>query len=446
MDLARGLRARVTLILVQKITTQQWQCCVSNAFPEAECVALTGLVRGRAEIIRRLARKKRDQPLVLILNWDVLYRLANDLAKFGDRLDLIIADEATRLRNRTSQVSKAARKLAKTARWRIPLTGTPMSGDPSDLWALFAFMDDRIFGRSYWDFVKRYCRLGGFTGWEFAGLIPEQLPELIEKLHANSYRATKATALDLPPKLYQTVRLEMEPEQARVYRELEKEYGVSVALEGGGTGSLSVTSAIAQTTRLQQITAGILPLTEVEGGEEVSFKELPSAKTAWTVEYVKTTLEDTDAQIVVWTKFKAEVDRVAQELRAAGVEVEVIDGRVSDRKRAQALERYGNRENQLRVLLIQIQAGAYGLDLQGCDVLIYHSSSFAILDRIQSEDRGHRAGRKRSYQVIDLVLRGTVDEAIEEARRRRLDLMTMLTGQGAPSQERRESGDSVVVA
>jgi SNF2 family DNA or RNA helicase len=224
----------------------------------------------------------------------------------------------------------------------------------------------------------------------------------------------------------------MAPEQRGAYQRLDREYEFSTTLEGGARRTLSVASAIAKVTRLQQIAAGILPLTSVEGdAEEVGrYRGLPSPKTEWVVDYLKDALSDTDAQFVVWTRFQPEIDRLAEALKVAGIEGRIIDGRTPDAARRESLRRYDDRADPLRVLLVNLQAGAYGLDIRSADVMIFHSSTYSILDRLQAEDRGHRAGRTRNYQIIDLLLEGTVDMLMDESRQKRLDLIRTLVGEG----------------
>lgn len=443
-DLSNAIRPTVCLILIQKITKDQWISAIRSAFPDAELIPLLGTIKSREEAIRALASRlekgEQERPAVLLLNWDVLYRLEKPLLKLEGWLDLVIADEVTRICNRASQVSKAARKVAHAARWRVPMTGTPMTGDPGSLWAIYNFIDPTIFNLSYWDFMKRYCRLGGFTGWEFEGLREERVPELVEKMYANAYRQTKATVTDMPEKTYQVVELDMKREQREHYQRVAKEYGTTVELVKDGvvaTGELTVASAIARTTRLQQIAAGTVPLTTLTIGEgeaqEVfggGHREVESAKTAWVVEYCREQVETSDARGVVWVKFQAEADRVARELVAAGVKTAVIDGRTKEKDRARVLEEFKDLASDLRWLVINISAGAYGLDLPVADVMLMHSSTWNILERLQLEDRGHRIGRVRPYLVIDLILRGTIDAEIHKAYLKRMDLIQTLVHKG----------------
>lgn len=449
-DFMRALRPRVTLVLIPKIIRHQWECCIEHAYPEAKLLPLFGtLVERTAQIkdlVRRLKAGEVDSSVVILLNWDVVYRLVSHLAKLEGYLDLIVADEASRLRNRNSETSKASRLLANKCPRHVPMTGTP--GHPKTLWSIFNFLDPRIFDMSFDDYMHYYCVLGNEGSTDFIALRPERVPELVERIHRHSYRETKATVGGMPPKTYTVVELPLTGDQKRHYERVEKDYYTSVDLGDGVVGELTITAAIARTTRFQQICAGIVPLTSLTIGEgeaqEVhggGYREINSVKTDWVVEWIKEHHETTDIHGIVWTKFQPEVDRLVREIRATGIEVEAIDGRTKDTDhsphRRQILQRYGDAGSGLRWLVINGQAGAYGLDVPICDAMLMHSSTFDHEMRRQLEDRGLRLGRgkDRPYQIFDLLIRGTVDRDIHTAYLKDTDLIAGLISKGTKRNE-----------
>ena len=56
--------------------------------------------------------------------------------------------------------------------------------------------------------------------------------------------------------------------------------------------------------------------------------------------------------------------------------------------------------------------GAFGLNLQFCNYVIYYSNDFSWETRSQSEDRVHRQGQKNKVHYIDIIARNTIDERI----------------------------------
>lgn len=108
--------------------------------------------------------------------------------------------------------------------------------------------------------------------------------------------------------------------------------------------------------------------------------------------------------------------------------MERIDGGTSQKVREAIRVEYNKRNSKLRVLVCNIKAGAYSLDLKLADHLYYHSNTFNYRDRLQSEDRGHRLGRTKPYNITDLVMSNTVDIELMAAYRRKKNLADMIMG------------------
>jgi SNF2 family DNA or RNA helicase len=61
------------------------------------------------------------------------------------------------------------------------------------------------------------------------------------------------------------------------------------------------------------------------------------------------------------------------------------------------------------------QTGGYGITLTEASTVIYYSNGYDLEKRLQSEDRAHRIGQKKSVTYIDLIAEKTVDEKIVKA-------------------------------
>ena len=48
---------------------------------------------------------------------------------------------------------------------------------------------------------------------------------------------------------------------------------------------------------------------------------------------------------------------------------------------------------------------------------------------MQSEDRAHRIGQKKSVTYIDLIAEGTIDEKIVKALRSKMDIASLVMGE-----------------
>jgi SWI/SNF-related matrix-associated actin-dependent regulator 1 of chromatin subfamily A len=113
--------------------------------------------------------------------------------------DLVVLDEAHYIKSRTTARTKAAFMLARAAKRKILLTGTPLLNRPAELWSLLHFLAPTEWPNFY-KFAHRYC--GAFRsewGWDFSG--SSNLEELNAKLRRGlMLRRLKADVLpELPP-------------------------------------------------------------------------------------------------------------------------------------------------------------------------------------------------------------------------------------------------------
>lgn len=428
IDLMRAHVFQKALLVCQNSTTLQWKNYLERSWPNCRPVMLTDIpIPQRAQLLTETCQGLSVcQPAIFIVNWESLARLCSPLKRM--KPEMIVMDEATRIKERRTLMAKAAHQLAAVASYRVALTGTPLGNSPADLWSIFRFVDPDIFGKNYWRFVEKYFKLGGYTGKEFVGFQGATIPDFIERLYRQAFRVTKATVCDMPEKQFEVVRLDMEPEQLDVYNQMERYLYARRLNEEGKEETLTAATALDQSVRLQQISAGVFPQNNAEGCSPIK-----SVKTEWLVEYIRDILNTSDSHLLVWTRYSAERKNVCAALLAAGIPAEsigYIDGSVPNKVREQLRQEFNDRRHPRRVLVCQIQAAAYGLDVPAADIMLYHSLTFSLLERNQSMERGHRLGRTRPYTIIDLVCNGTIDTKIVAALKRKQNLVNMLLVEG----------------
>jgi SNF2 family DNA or RNA helicase len=71
-----------------------------------------------------------------------------------------------------------------------------------------------------------------------------------------------------------------------------------------------------------------------------------------------------------------------------------------------------NNDPSYRVLVVNSKKGAYGLNLQAGNYVMYFESPVSGIDRDQSEKRCHRTGQSRTCFIYDLIMVGSMDERI----------------------------------
>ena len=323
----------------------------------------------------------------------------------GMEFDYLILDEAQAIKNPSSESAKAARLLR--GQHRLALSGTPVENHLGELWSLFEFLNPGMLGSTR--------AFEAITGRGRPG--EESLTGLARALRPFILRRTKAeVAPELPPKHEETIFCELEPAQAKLYRELREHYrarllkgaGVDAgAGDGGlGQGKIQVLEAL---LRLRQ--AACHP-----GLIDAGRANEPSAK----LEVLLPRLAELRAEghkALVFSQFTSFLALVRARLDAEGVTYEYLDGQVQDR--AARVTRFQN-DPACPLFLISLKAGGTGLNLTAADYVFILDPWWNPAVEAQAVDRTHRIGQQRQVFVYRLLCRDTVEEkvaALQESKR-----------------------------
>ena len=80
-------------------------------------------------------------------------------------------------------------------------------------------------------------------------------------------------------------------------------------------------------------------------------------------------------------------------------------------------------DDKCRFIVGTPQTGGYGITLTAANTVIYYSNGYDLEKRLQSEDRAHRIGQKKSVTYVDINAEETVDEKIVKSLRKKINRM-----------------------
>lgn len=191
-------------------------------FPHTVTV-LTGSSRKKAETLNSISN---DGLQIVVVNYESAWRIENELLAFN--ADLIIADEAHKLKEARTSQSKAMHRFGDRARYKLMLTGTVITNRELDVFSQYRFLNRNIFGDSFYVFRNRYFDMVGY-GNHIPRFRNYMLSEFLEKMHSVAFRVTKAECLDLPDITEEVRTVELEDKAMKLYRGLEKESYIELA-------------------------------------------------------------------------------------------------------------------------------------------------------------------------------------------------------------------------
>lgn len=364
---------------------------------QCRVVVLDGPVKKRQEI---LANWQDSLGLdVAVINYEGARNMVDDLLTW--KPDMLIMDEAHRCKTPGSQQSKAMARIARVARYKLSLTGTPITNSPLDVYGIYRALDPSIFGTSFFAFKNRYAIMGGWENRQVVGY--QRIDELAAKIHRIAFRVRKDECLDLPEMtdVYRYCRLE--PKAQALYDQMRKE---SVAeLEAGE--AVVAANVLSKLLRLSQIAGGFLD------GQQVS-----SAK----LNLLSEILDDLDGQkAVIFVRFTAEKEAIEKLLTKKKIDFVSLDGSTPMKDRGPLVEKFQT-DPECQIFVGQIAAAGTGITLHAASTAIFYSCSFSYSDLDQARSRLHRSGQRHPVTNIFLTAQGTVDEKVHAALAEKRDI------------------------
>lgn len=336
---------------------------------------------------------------------------------------LYVLDESARIKTPGSKRTKRILASSKHAEYRRVLTGTPVDNTPFDAYTQVKFIAPQVWADmgipNHGAFKQRYGiwerRTNYGTGRQFDSLVRYQkLDELRDVVASVGSRLLKTDVLELPDKVFQKHYVELDGPQRRAYKELEKNFMTWL----DGEGSMATADLmLVRMTRLFQLSSGFITDDDdnvVPVGKNVRLNAL------------KELVEDSTESTIIFARWSWEIDQIRDWL---GDERAVYyDGRTSDDDRIEAKHRFQT-EGSAQFFVGKVSAAGLGLTLHRAKRVIFFSNTWSLGDRLQAEDRAHRAGMPDgSVTYIDLVAQDTLDEKLIKALREKRGRANLITG------------------
>jgi len=333
---------------------------------------------------RRIAWRVSNCPLKLV-NYELLTRDAELIGK-DVNFDLVVLDEAQRIKNREAKTARVVRGLRRQRSWA--LTGTPIENSPDDLINLFTFV-----------------KPGGVP----ADTPPARLADL-----TGDYilRRTKEDVLtDLPPKVVRDAYVELTPAQRASYDLAEAEGIIRLNALGD---TITVQHVFELILRLKQI-CNFDPLT----GESAKLEPLQADLAE---------IAASGRKAILFSQWVEPLEVLAERLAEFGPLL--FHGRVPQRERPQVLEAFRN-DPRKHLLLMSYGTGSVGLNLQFANYVFLFDRWWNPAVEDQAINRAHRIGQQAPVFVTRFVTPQTIEGRICEILEKKRQLFAEIIDSGS---------------
>ena len=334
---------------------------------------------------------------------------------------MMIIDEATTIKNRTAKRTKNIIELGKGVAYKRLLTGSPVTKSPLDLYSQVAFLDKSLLGHSsFYTFRSRYAVMHEIDMGGRSVMLPKyytNLEELEKNIKTFSYRCRKVECLDLPEKLYTQYYINLKDEHQQAYDRLKKNAWAVIQNE-----EVSYSNKLTEILKLHQCVNGHV---KTDDGKIIEFDD-PK------LDQLMEVIEENEGKFIIWANYIYNIEKIIKILqdRYGRDSVVSVYGAVDAEQRIRNVKRFEN-DDAVRFFVGNPSTGGYGLNLVSASYVVYYSNSYNLEVREQSEDRAHRIGQDKNVLVIDLIIRGTVDEMIISALKGKIKLSAKTLGEEA---------------
>ena len=257
---------------------------------------------------------------------------------------MVILDESSYIKGHDALRTQRITMISERARYRLILTGTPLSQGVVDLFSQMKFLSPKILGySSFYSFSANHLEYSD----KFPGMIvrAHNVPYLAAKIQPYVYQVTKKECLDLPAKTYEARYFTMTWDQKDAYNQAKEE--ILMELDVDEFDSIAIFRLF---TALQQITSGFW-------NREGELVELQSQR----CDILTDTIDEIapDEKIIIFAKFHYDINKIrdALEQKYGPGCVAIFTGQLNAKQREAELQRF---RNDARFFLATQSCGGHG--------------------------------------------------------------------------------------
>lgn len=375
------------LIVCPTSLKYQWQAEIKR-FANKAAVVLEGPELKRHPLYN-------SQPGYVITNYNVI---GADLTAINQAdFDLVILDEAQRIKNWQTKTAQAVKKIA--SKYAIVLTGTPIENKLEELYSIIQFIDPFKLGPLY-KFLANHeilSEVGKVVGYRDLNQIQKLLKDIV-------IRRTKQTVLkQLPGRTDKQILVPLTAEQAVIH----EEYAVMVSRlvskwKRFGFLDEKDRQRLMIALNCMRMVADSTYILDQATRFDTKIEELMSI--------LDNALAVDGNKVVIFSQWQRMTSLVEQELTNHRVAFAHLHGGVPSSKRKALLDHFHN--NPACLVFLSTDAGGVGLNLQSASTVINLDLPWnpAVLE--QRIGRVHRHGQQHNVNVINLISKDSIEQRL----------------------------------
>ena len=389
-----------TLIICPTSLKYQWKAEIEK-FTESTVLVLEGNPLKREKIYNSY------DSFYLIMTYNIVSR---DWEKLnGLDADLVILDEAQRIKNWQTKIAKSVKKL--TMPNCIVLTGTPLENKLEELYSIVQFIDPYILSPLFGLLNRHQVKdpKGKVIGYRELGIISKKLKPLMIR------RIKKKVIKQMPERQDKVLFVPMTKMQDKLHGEYRDQVAQLVnKWQRYGFLNEKDRRNLMIFMNMMRMSCDSTYIIDLQTRHDTKVDEL--------MDILEEKLEDPREKVVIFSQWQRMTHLVELELEEKGIGFVHLNGSVPSKHRGQLLDTF--REDIDCRVFLSTDAGGVGLNLQSASMVINIDIPWnpAVLE--QRIARVYRLGQKNKVQVVNLVSTGTIEHKM-------LDVLAFKSGLAA---------------
>ena len=315
----------------------------------------------------------------------------------------VILDESQAIKNPSSFISKAVRKLR--SQHKLILSGTPLENSTLDIWSQLDFINPGLLGN------KSYFRNEYLVPIEKKGdeKKTQRLNSILKPFILRRQKSQVAT--ELPEKVENIYYSTMTPEQEEVYNEVKSAYRNEI---------LNVLDTKWLRSNQMMILQGLTKLRQLANHPVMVDPDYngDSGKMGDVLEMIETAIGK-NHKILIFSQFVKHLQLFSNHLMQNGYPFAYLDG--STRDRMSQVNKFQN-DPKINLFLISLKAGGLGLNLTKADYVFLLDPWWNPAVEAQAIDRTHRIGQTNKVFAYKFITKDSVEEKIITLQNKKIKL------------------------
>ncbi|KAJ9351763.1 hypothetical protein DTO027B9_6139 [Paecilomyces variotii] len=415
------------LVVVPNSTCPNWRREIKTWAPSLRVVTFYG-----GSVARKLAYKYEMFPEgssdlrahIVITSYETLsddkaVRTVSNIPWAG-----LVVDEGQRLKNDRNQLYEALSKIQFP--FKVLLTGTPLQNNVRELFNLLQFCDPTMNAQALAE--------------KYATLTKENVPELHEMIRPFFLRRTKAQVLTfLPPMAQIIVPVTMSVVQKKLYKSIlaKNPQLIKSIFKNSDKYNLKQNERHSLSNILMQLRKCLChPFVYSRAIEERTFNAVVAHRNLveasgklQLLEIMLPKLQERGHRVLIFSQFLDNLDIVEDFLDGLGMLHRRLDGSMSALEKQKRIDEYNAPDSPYFAFLLSTRAGGVGINLATADTVIIMDPDFNPHQDIQALSRAHRIGQQKKVLVFQLMTRGSAEEKIMQAGRKKMAMDHVLIEQ-----------------